>query len=72
MLGASNSLPEHAAQLERDRCAAGADEEATEPAWIQRSGEERRTGADVGSYDMRLPETERIGDADDELAHSLG
>ena len=36
---------------------------------MQGSGEQRGGGADVGTDDVRVLEPERVGEADDELAH---
>jgi hypothetical protein len=60
---------QHAAELERDRGAAGADDEAPEPARMQRRGEERRAGADVGPHDVWLLQAERVGGSNDEFPH---
>ena len=68
-VGGFDPFLQHAAELERDRRAAGADDEAPEPARMQRRGEERRSGADVRADDVRLLQAERVGDANDELAH---
>jgi hypothetical protein len=56
-------------QLERDRRAAAADDQAAQPAWMQGRGEQAGRGADVGADDMRVLEPEGVGGADDELAH---
>ena len=45
------------------------DDEAAQPARMQGSGEQRGAGADVGADDVRVLEPERVGEADDELAH---
>jgi hypothetical protein len=63
---------EHPCQLERDRRASTAYDEAAQPARMQRGGEQRGVGADVGADDVWVLEPERVGDANDELPLARG
>ena len=68
-VGGFDPVLQHPTQLERKRRAPAPDDEATQPARIQGRGEERSSRANVGTDGVRVLEPERVGDANDELAH---
>jgi hypothetical protein len=68
-VGGLDPVLQRPAQLERERRAPAPDDQAAQPAGIQRRGDKRRPGADVGPDDVRVLEPEGVGDANEERAH---